>query len=519
VYFLDQPNAGRIVELSPTRLGNANGLSVLDGEFGGNAKTPIGALVGPAGDFNGDGLDDVFVSAGPLDSEHLEAYVIFGQRTDGPEARLTNVVGKPRNGANQGVALERFALPAGPLSMAAAGDLNNDGYDDLLARRGNSETIDAIYLLFGSPLVTTTIAVTAAYAEQEATRFKGVKAGDEAGAGLAGGADFNGDGWVDIAIGAPGAGDGAGLVYVVFGRGGAFEHEVSLKKVAVDVPGYIIQGVPGSRAGVRLAALNDVNGDGRDDLLVMTDAAVADQKTNIHYIVYGQETTASIDLAQVSRGHGGFAIQLAPGKPLGSTGASAGDFNGDGYGDVVLGVSKKGPYGSNFVIFGGDFSAAASAKHRTKLRASNPAASNVLVGNAEDNTLIADSGGDILIGGAGNDTFIMTSEDVARVRGGRGTDTLVIATLDGKLDLSAQPQARFLGIEIIDTRGAGENTISLDERVLRRLPSSLKAPQRDFSLKIVGDATDRVFFNGNCVSTGRIEKGVVVLLIEGMTCP
>jgi hypothetical protein len=109
--------------------------------------------------------------------------------------------------------------------------------------------------------------------------IQGVEEWDNLGASVAAAGDVNGDGYADVIVGAPGAAktdDGAaGEAYVIFGAAGGFGNADGQGRqvVAVDSigagQGLIIRGAAGGdQAGLSVAAAGDMNGDGFDDLLV-----------------------------------------------------------------------------------------------------------------------------------------------------------------------------------------------------------------------------------------------------------
>jgi hypothetical protein len=115
----------------------------------------------------------------------------------------------------------------------------------------------------------------------------------------------------------------------------------------------------GDRAGAQVAAAGDVNGDGRPDLLVSAPSAGLGARTQsgLVYVVFGGSSPREVDLANL--GDGGFVVQgPGPGERVGYAVAAAGDVNGDGLGDIIIGDSAWNPFkegipsGRAFVVFG-----------------------------------------------------------------------------------------------------------------------------------------------------------------------
>jgi hypothetical protein len=190
--------------------------------------------------------------------------------------------------------------------------------------------------------------------------IQGAVSGDETGWSVAAIGDVNGDGIGDIAIGAPGAGNrgrpGAGSVYVVFGR----STPGTVDLASLGSGGYRIDGaVAGDATGTSIAAIGDVNGDGRPDLLIGAPGADPAGRLGAGsaYVVFGRASSTGIDLAAL--GTGGYRIDgAAPGDAAGTSVALAGDVNGDGRPDLAIGspgggllVGPSAP-GSVAVVFG-----------------------------------------------------------------------------------------------------------------------------------------------------------------------
>lgn len=128
--------------------------------------------------------------------------------------------------------------------------------------------------------------------------------------------------------------------------------------------------------------------------------------------------------------------------------SGAGDVNGDGFADLIVGASLDDPNGSSsgasFVVFGGDFSGAATEIGTVGVDTlTGTAAADVLFGGTGDDTIIGNGGTDRVYGGEGADVFVGSTE------GG----TLTIEYFEGgagagdQLDLSACGFADFAAVE------------------------------------------------------------------------
>jgi hypothetical protein len=186
-------------------------------------------------------------------------------------------------------------------------------------------------------------------------QLDGAVAFDQAGASVANAGDVNGDGIGDLVVGAPdanrdGRGD-AGVVHVVFGRSRAGTVDLA----ALGDAGFTIVGAAtNDEVGTSVAGPGDVNGDGRPDLLLGAPGATNNGRGNsgTAYVVFGKASTTTIDLAAL--GAGGFRIDGAiAGENAGTAVAAAGDVNGDGRPDLLVGSPEaSNELGAAYVVFG-----------------------------------------------------------------------------------------------------------------------------------------------------------------------
>jgi hypothetical protein len=481
------------VELSAVEAGN--GGFVINGEASGDKS---GQSVAGAGDVNGDGLADVIIGAYLADAAAKRvgrSYVVFG-KTGTAAVDLSAVAGGSAGFAISG---ERVGDGSGR-SVGGAGDVNGDGLADLIVG-ASSAGPDGVYgagrsyVVFGKTDAVS-VDLSSVAAASGGFVINGQCQSDSSGFSVAGAGDVNGDGLADVIVGAIESRiGGTGRSYVVFGKAGTTP--VALSGVAAGSGGFVINGENDADwAGSATAAAGDVNGDGLADLIIAAKLAdtAAGRQAGRSYVVFGQAATAAIDLSAVAGGAGGFVVNGQHEQDtLGNGVAGAGDVNGDGLADLIIGAPDADPSGINkagrsYVILGsttGVFSQTAvdqlGGDSDDLLRGS--AAAQTLVGGAGSDVLLGHGGADVLAGGAGNDTLVLNAANVralsarsgtsqrSRVDGGLGIDTLRLSGAGISLDLTriANPggsmpngSSRIESIERIDLTGSGDNTLQLN---------------------------------------------------------
>ncbi|MEQ9640316.1 MAG: hypothetical protein RIM84_09880 [Alphaproteobacteria bacterium] len=184
----------------------------------------------------------------------------------------------------------------------------------------------------------------------EGLTFNGISAGDALGAGITAGVpvvgDFNGDGVNDILLGAPGvtqnATDSSGAAYLLFGRTDGNINTDLANLTASD--GIVFQGEAASYTGSVVARAGDVNGDGFDDFLI--GAQGYNSFAGRAYLVLGNDDGGgTVDLT--NPGSTIVTIDGAAGARVSSGFAAAGDLNGDGRDDFLVGALADTQGGAN----------------------------------------------------------------------------------------------------------------------------------------------------------------------------
>jgi ELWxxDGT repeat protein len=354
VVGLDVPDPVSTILLSDIAAGQG-GFKIIGEEAGDYAGRSLAAI----GDLNGDGLTDLLVGAdyNGVTNNSGAAYVVYG-KTGGAAVDLSDVAAGQGGFKIIGEAEGSFASYAGR-SVAAAGDVNGDGVADLLigspGNSGGGNTAGAAYVVFGGA-GGAAVALDAVAVGNGGFKIIGETAGDGAGDTVSALGDVNGDGLNDLIVGAlqdSTGGTFAGAAYVVFGK--AVNGTVDLHDVAAGQGGFKIIGEAlYNGVGNSASAAGDVNGDGLADLIV---GAGSNSPGGAAYVVFGKTGHEAVNLDDIAAGRGGFKIiGEASGDNAGRSVSSAGDVNGDGLTDLLVGASGNDAAGrlsgASYLVFG-----------------------------------------------------------------------------------------------------------------------------------------------------------------------
>lgn len=311
--------------------------------FGESDGDYTGCDVLGAGDMDDDGANDIWIGAPFANGEDGAAYLVLGPVT--ADLALSE--------AHHTYLGDSAAILIG-CTVVATGDLNGDGSDDFVLGSHNNDEMGgntgAAYAFFG-PVTGGTSVVSAA---ADATVFGALEGGFFGGAGSA--ADFDGDGYADLAVGAY----GADAVYF-FEGGPAWSGESVAPSRAVST---LVGATSGEKAGAPLAAADglDLTGDGRPDLVVgASDSTCGGENSGALNVVDEPLVSATLPVTTGAR------ICGDPGDQVGVSDFSVGDWDGDGVGDLLVGLEQgekvylfPGPLGGervgsdNAVVFHGE---------------------------------------------------------------------------------------------------------------------------------------------------------------------
>ena len=296
-----------------------------------------GYSVSSAGDVDGDGLDDLLIGAPDYNqNDPGKTYLIFGSAIAAGGTFGLSLA--------DAVFVGETAADSSGYSVAGAGDVDGDGLDDLLIGAPNNADGGAFagksYLFFGS---TVSLGGTFNLSSADAT-FVGEDSVDYSGCSVSAAGDVDADGLSDLLIGAWNAaitGNGGGLTYLFLGStvasGGTFD--LSLADVTFS------GGVGNGRSGSAVASAGDVDGDGRGDILIGDWANdIGGSGAGMSYLFLGS-TIAAGGTFSLGAADAAFMGE-GTGDRSGHSVSSAGDVDGDGLDDLLIGAPHNAEAGT-----------------------------------------------------------------------------------------------------------------------------------------------------------------------------
>jgi hypothetical protein len=293
--------------------GSASGISTnpAAGLENNQASSRMGSSVSSAGDVNGDGYSDVIVGARGFDngeSNEGAAFVYHGS--------VSGILTTPT--AQLEINQANAALGN---SVSSAGDVNGDGYSDVIVgawQFTNGQTDEgAAFVYHGS---------AAGILSSAATQVESNQAAAEMGVGVSSAGDVNGDGYSDVIVGVYKFDNGQ------TDEGAAFVYHGSASGISTTPAVQLESNQASAEMGLSVSSAGDVNGDGYSDVIV--GAYLFDNGQNnegVAFVYHGSASGISTTTAAQVESNQAFAR-------MGHSVSSAGDVNGDGYSDVIVGA-------------------------------------------------------------------------------------------------------------------------------------------------------------------------------------
>ncbi|MDP3970271.1 MAG: FG-GAP-like repeat-containing protein [bacterium] len=298
-------------------------VSVFPKYFGDGARNFIAESVSGGGDVNGDGYDDLLIGAPYVSSRRGSAYLIYGSATELSGGNVNEAV------EFSGESKYNYAGQ----SVAFAGDINGDGYDDMLVGAYRNSTsgskAGAVYIIYGKAesFVNQSLA--------DAVKITGETSGDNLGSAVSTAGDVNNDGYDDFLLGAhlnDYSGHSAGSAYLFYGQ--AASYTATSASDGVRFYGHRED----DYVGFSFAPIGNANNDEYDDFIIGAPSNHSLRGGNA-YIIYGQAEALTDKKISNAEGFEGEVRQDRAGISV-----AGADLNGDGQSDLLIGARNYGGF-------------------------------------------------------------------------------------------------------------------------------------------------------------------------------
>jgi hypothetical protein len=275
------------------------------------ADVRFGHSVSSAGDVNGDGYSDVIVGAYVYDNGEINEGRVFVYH--GSSSGLSDSADWTAESNQENANLGKY--------VSSAGDVNGDGYSDVIVAAynyDNGETDEGrVYVYHGSPSGLSDFADWTAESDQEYATF---------GYSVSSAGDVNNDGYSDVIVGAPSYDNGQ------TNEGRAFVYHGSASGLSDSAAWIVESNQENANLGYSVSSAGDVNGDGYSDVIVGAPYYTDGQtQEGCAFMYYGSSSGLSASPAWTAKSGIKYGY-------LGYSVSSAGDVNGDGYSDIILGT-------------------------------------------------------------------------------------------------------------------------------------------------------------------------------------
>jgi hypothetical protein len=302
-------------------------VNVVDASFVGNqigGRAGYGEFVTSKGDVNGDGYGDLIISGAQLtngsNTKAGKVFLFFGKASGWAKDLSLYTANVVFTGEN----LNDWMGD----SCSIVRDINGDGLDDIVLGAGRALNGKGIaYIIFGAKSGW----VSTYWVSNASATIVGETIFDRVGSFVSGAGDINGDGFNDLMLGSAnkqGAVSNEGKVSIFFGKATGW-----VKGALLSSANASFWGAPNSSLGGYMMGPGDINGDHLDDLVM------AGPSYNVNagkvYIVFGKASGWSTNVDLEVSADASIVGYLQSGW-MGCGLTLAGDFNGDGFHDIVI---------------------------------------------------------------------------------------------------------------------------------------------------------------------------------------